>query len=199
MKNFDSIFAKAVKMLVEEKQKPDEPDGKNTPATPTKKDANSIIVWEKRGGGNWSNVIKGVRSEAEGGSSYDDVIKKSLAAPEKSKQLMLKLGITSAAKSSEPLGAVAEILIQALKNPVMSESYGTPRVTEKFVFVPFKFDDDDDDEDALTSSEIRNLTAYIHLTLVGAFNARLLSPSSPVKLSGLTQSINIKGVAITLS
>ena len=85
MKHFDALFAKAIKLLLEEKkQKP-----------PTARD---VIVW-KNTGGRWDPILAGLTQESR--LSYDDIVSKSSASGTQALSLMAKLGVTKEAKSKK--------------------------------------------------------------------------------------------------
>lgn len=202
MKSFESTFAKAIHLILSEENQNDK---NRTGENKTEKTAMDVIIWAAgdRGRGDWSKVVKGLQKEA--GATYGQVVKSSLAAPGKARILMGKLGVVKPSSSKNPLQACLEILSQAVKNQIMSEAYGAPVITGKSLFVPFKSieDEDADEAEGITkagkSAKSRNLTVYIHLTLIGAYNARFLSidPNTPVKFSATSQ--NARGVTITLS
>ena len=175
MNNFDQMFSEAVKILLEQKapDKTGKEDKKSD--TAARPPASQVIVW-RPGKGDWGDVIKGIKKDAE--VSYEEAISKSSALGAKSMSLMGKLSITKESKSRDPLEATGEILRQAISSPVMSRLYGPPNVSENAVTVPIRLSMNEDDVKSGEGILGRNATVFIHLTLIGAYNARMFMPTA---------------------
>jgi len=184
MKNFDETFAKAVALILKEQEEKKGDDKKKSPASDSQvSNATKMVVW-KPGSGGWSEIIRGLKSEAS--VPYEQAISKSLAGRSSSAMsLMLKLGVEKAATNKNPIAAAEEILAQAVKNKTMSQVYGTPRASGSRLTVPFVMSTKPEDIDEGDGIKARNAAAFIHLTLIGAYNAKMLQISQSIKLSGV--------------
>ena len=169
MKKLDQMFAAAVGQLLKEAD--EESENTNTAA--------GQIIWSP-GSGNRSDVIKGLKRDAN--VSYRTVISKSAASGSKSLVLMGKLSVLNKATSRDPLISAGQILTQAVSSPIMSKLYGVPKVSENAVMVPIKLSMDPEDVRTQEGISGRNATVFIHLTLLGAYNARMFEPSSKLVL-----------------
>lgn len=163
MKKFDETFAQAVSLLLTEE---------------TRKSAREKIVWSP-GKGSWSGVIKGLAAEAD--VPYDKVIAASSAATA-ARPLMIRLGVNKASTSEKGPEAAAQILQQAFKNTVLAEMYEPPRGTANSVNVKFKIETDSESVKTGEGISARNATVYIHLTLIGAYNAGFLKLTDKIVL-----------------
>lgn len=183
MRNFDSNFAEAVALLLKEE---DEKKKDMQPKVPGK----DVIKWSP-GPGSWSDVIMGLKSEAD--IPYDSVVAVS-SASKSAGTLMIRLGINKPSTSSNGAEAAVQILNQAFKNSVMSETYDTPTGTPSSVMVKFKLPTDKESIKNEEGISARNATVYIHLTLIGAYNAGYLNIESGKKI---TLNHSDAGVTIT--
>ena len=177
MKDFEANFARAVSLLLMEKG-----EGKSKPSpTPenTAKTGADLVKFSP-GPGNWSDVIRGLKAEAN--TPYSEAIKNSLAV-KNSNSLMIKLGVTKKATNRDETVAAAEILSQAVKNQTMSEVYDTPTGKPGKVSIPLKMPTDRESVQDGEGIAPRNIAVFIHLTLVGACNAGLLPIQKPIKVS----------------
>ena len=174
MKEFDKNFRIAVQQLLKEKDEKKDDKPADAPAPVSTAKAKDLISWSPSRGG-WSKVITGARDEAD----YDSVINSSLASSGKAKNLMMKLQVTRMSKSSG-IQAAYDILVQAVKNPAMSEAYGNPTTDSSGILVPVIVETADKDADDYMSP--RNATAFIHLTLIGAYNAGFMPNVGKLKL-----------------
>lgn len=181
MKKLDQMFNIAVSQLLKEVDE----------QTQTRLNAAEQIIWGP-GRGNWSDVIKGLKEDAN--VSYKTVISKSSAAGSKSVVLMGKLSVLNKATAKDPLIAAGQILSQAVSSPIMSKLYGAPKVSESAVMVPIKLSMDPEDVRTHEGISGRNATVFIHLTLLGAYNAQMFNPSS--KLIFQTASFETGNVVI---
>jgi hypothetical protein len=188
MKIFDKMFAQAVGALLEEKE-----GSKPAADQPARPPAKSVILWNP-GKGSWGAVVKGLKHEAD--ESYDDVIAKSAVSVAKSQSLMGRLGITKKATSKDPLEAANEVLSQAVASAAMSQLYGTPAITPEQVSVPVVLSMEPDDIASGEGVSGRNATVYIHLTLLGAYNAGKFDIPPGVKLRITTASPSSKAVIV---
>lgn len=176
MNNFDKAFAEAVKILLEQK------DDKRNPETSTQKSATQMIQWNP-GKGNWGQIIKGLKEDAEVG--YEAAVARSAATAGKSKALMARLQITKPSSSDNPAEAAAQILYQALQSPTMAAVFDTPSGSKTAVNVPIKLSTKEEDISSGEGISGRNAAAFIHLTLLGAYNAGMLKIKTPIRLGSV--------------
>lgn len=164
MKDFEKMFAKAVNLLLTEKK--DEKDEKDEKEK--KKSAIVMIPWSP-GSGAFSDIIRGLKSDA----GYSEVIGNTNATSNPA-GLMSKLGISKASTSKSNVESANEILAQTIAaNEIMSVTYGKPKIQKNFIVIPIIVDDDE-----ITT---RNATVFIHLTLIGAYNSGLLKIDTPLR------------------
>ena len=154
-----------------------------------------MIRWSP-GPGRWSEIIRGLKSEAA--IPYEQAISKSLAGKSSSAMsLMLKLGVNKPSTNQNPLVAASEILSQAVKNKTMSQVYGSPRSSGANLIIPFVMSTDPEDIAEGEGIKARNAAAFIHLTLIGAYNAGMLKITKEIKLG--SPSDGDENLVITMS
>jgi len=170
MKNFDKMFAQAVRLVLEEKGKKEEKKSVS---------AKDIVVWGP-GPGNWGDVIKGIKEDAH--TTYDEAIAKTSATGGKAMSLMGKLGVTKPAKATDPLEAANEILQQAVTNAAMADMFGQPVLSKTGLTVPVNLPMDPESIKTKEGVLPRNATVWIHLTLLGAINSNMFRPGSKLKI-----------------
>lgn len=185
MKKFDQLFTEAVKLLLIEKEG-DKPKPSPTPPVIDDKrpSATAAIVWNP-GSGRWSDVIKGLKQDANVG--YEEAISKSAAVGARSTPLMAKLAIVKKSTQADPLLAAAEILKQAVSSPLMSTLYGDPRVSKELIEIPIKLSMKSEDVNSGEGVSGRNATVFIHLTLIGAYNSKMFTPAAKLKIQTATE------------
>lgn len=171
MKSLDSTFAQAVSLLIKEAGQKDE--------APVRKSPLSMVKWSP-GQGRWSEVIKGMKEEAN--VPYDKAIAASNAI-KSSGTLMARLQVKKASTSSNPPEAAAQIMKQSLGNSAMSQLYGEPKGNPNSVFIPFKISTSKEDAASGEGISVRNATVFVHLTLIGAYNSGFLKIDKPVTLT----------------
>ena len=197
MKDFDKIFAAAVKSILMEQEgtskgkptKVEPPKPKPAPAPapvpskekdkkiekkPGEKSALEMIKWSP-GPGRWSEVITSLKKEV---ATYQEAVQSSAAGKGTGGMLMAKLGIFKKAEGKNDIESVMQILQQAItKNETMKEAYEKPA---------FRGVEGDDLRVPIAAGEEelsdRNATAYIHLTLIGAYNSKMLVIRNPIQL-----------------
>ena len=174
------MFTEAVKILLEEKG-----EEKQRPQ------ATIAIEW-KAGPGRWSEAIGGLKKDAD--LPYDEAVLKSSASGAKSVTLMARLGITKKSTKSDTLESAFEILSQAVNSPVMSQLYGKPVLDKNSITVPVKLSMEKEDIDVGEGVSGRNATVFIHLSLIGAYNAKMFLPTEKLKVT--TASPTTKAVII---
>lgn len=181
MNNFDKIFAEAVNILLEKKKKDGKKDGAPDQQQPS---VVEMISW-KPGKGNWGQIVKGLKEDAEVG--YEAAVARSSAVAGKSKSLMARLQVSEPSTSSVPVEATAEILVQALKSPIMAQVFELPTTTKTAISIPIKLSTEDEDIRSGEGISARNATAFIHLTLLGAYNAGMLKINKPVRIEHVSK------------
>lgn len=178
MKNFDKLFAEAVKMLLEQKEQKSDKQKIAKIKDEKTDDAKSMIEW-KAGQGNWSDVIKGLKKEV----TYDEAIQSSAA--KFGNLLMKKLNINEQANDKDdPLEAAHKILNQAIKNKeAMSELYEMPRLSGRKLSIGVKLSMNPEDVASGEGITPRNATVFIHLTLLGAYNAGFMNIKKKIRIT----------------
>ena len=170
MNKFDKMFAEAVQVLLEKDKEGD----KQRPS------AFAAIEW-KPGPGRWNDVIRGLKKDADD-LPYEEAISKSSAVGARSATLMAKLGVTKKSTKTESLEAAAEVLNQAVMSPAMSQLYGKTRVDKNSLIVPVKLSMNKEEAASGEGITGRNATVFIHLTLLGAYNAGMFLPTQKLKI-----------------
>jgi hypothetical protein len=188
MKNFDSMFTKAVKSILIEKTdaKPNSVDDRGTG---NKKQvpldsASKMILWNP-GPGRWSDAIRGLKKDAD--VPYSQVINSSSAVGTRSKSLMARLNILKPSDSKNDIASANQILLQAFQSPLMSALYATPVVGKNSIVVPIKLSTQDKDIVSGEGVSARNAAVYIHLTLIGAYNAGMLKIQNRLMIENVSK------------
>lgn len=164
MKSFDTKFAKAVAMLLNEAEE---------------KSVDEMIRWDNRGSGRWSDALNVQMAQA--GAPLRSVIKQTLAT-KNPQALMAKLNVTKTSQSEDAVKAAGQILFQAVSEETMSEAYEKPVISKEGVIVPLKISTSQEDIESGEGMTPRNLTVYIYLALVGAYNSKMLKIENSIKI-----------------
>jgi len=186
MNNLDLMFTKAVQSLLTEKTRPktdtsdESGSGDKQPTDP----ASKMILWNP-GPGRWSDAIKGLKQDAD--VPYSEVINSSSAVGSRSKSLMARLNILEPSDSDNTIEAANQILMQAFRSPLMSALYGNPSSSDDSIVVPIRLSTSDKDIASGAGISARNATVYIHLTLIGAYNAGMLKIKKPLTISTVSK------------
>jgi hypothetical protein len=164
MKSFDTKFAEAVSMLLKEAEE---------------KSVDEMIRWENRGRGRWSDVLD--VQMAQVGVPLRSVMKQTLAIKNPD-LLMKKLNVTKPSESADPMISAGQILFQAMSETTMSETYEKPVVSKEGLTIPLKISTTQEDIESGEGMSPRNLTVYIYLALVGAFNSKMMKIENSIKI-----------------
>ena len=164
MKSFDTNFAEAVFMLLKEAEE---------------KSVDEMIKFVNPGQGRWSDALSVQMAQA--GVPLRSVIKQTLAT-KNPQALMTKLNVTKTSESEDAVKAAGQILFQAVSEKTMSEAYERPVVSKEGVIVPLKISTSQEDIESGEGMTPRNLTVYIYLALVGAYNSKMLKIGNPIKI-----------------